>query len=282
MRFAVASLAVAAIVLSTPVHAQVESREGIALQNQIYQLRQELKAFEDQAGRGGAPSGGSITRPQYAPQPQYGNGAPNDLVAQLLGRVDALEDQVRQLRGRIDELQNQTQRQNDELNKKIDDLAFQVTPQPGQPSAAPMPAPGNPPAPPPAAPRGPRTADAAMKDGEAALARRDYNAAEAAAREVLATRTSPRAYDAHLLLAQALSGQKHYDQAALAYDDTYNASRKGPHAQDALLGVATSLNAIGEKKAACDTISRLRADFPSMRAEIASGANAVAQKAGCR
>ncbi len=281
MRFAVASLAMAAVVLSAPVHAQVESREGIALQNQIYQLRQELRSYQDQAGRGGAQSGGSITRPQYAPQPQYNNSAPNDLLAQLLGRVDALEDQVRQLRGRIDELQNQTQRQHDDLNKKVDDLAFQMTPQPGQPPAGPGLAPAAAPVQPPAA-RGPRTADGAMKDGEAALARRDYNAAEAAAREVLANRTSARGYDAHLLLAQALAGQKHFDQAALAYDDTYNASRKGSHAQDALLGMATSLYAIGEKKAACDTLTRLRNDFPSMRSEVAAGASATAQKAGCR
>jgi TolA-binding protein len=279
MRFAAASLAMAAVVLSAPVYAQVESREGIALQNQIYQLRQELRAYQEQGARGAAASGGSITRPQYAPQPQYGNAQPNDLLAQLLGRVDALEDQVRQLRGKIDELQNQTQRQRDELNKKIDDLAFQVTP----PAAQPGPAPGLTPTPvPPPVPKGPRTADAAIKDAEAALARRDYAAAESAAREVLANRTSPRGYDARLLLAQALAGQKHFDQAALAYDDTYNASRKGPHAQDALLGVASSLSALGEKKAACDTLTRLRADFPSMRSEIASGASAVAQKAGCR
>ena len=36
-----------------PVRAQVDSREGIALQNQIYQLRQELKSLEDQTARGG-------------------------------------------------------------------------------------------------------------------------------------------------------------------------------------------------------------------------------------
>ena len=56
MRFVVASFLVATLVLSgvsTKLHAQVDSREGIALQNQLYQLRQELKSVEAQMGRGG-------------------------------------------------------------------------------------------------------------------------------------------------------------------------------------------------------------------------------------
>jgi TolA-binding protein len=121
-----------------------------------------------------------------------------------------------------------------------------------------------------------------LQEGNAALARRDYPAAEAAAREVLASRTSPRAYDARLLLGQALSGERQHAQAAIAFDDAYNSSRKGTHAQDALLGLANSLTAINEKKAACDTLTRLRTDFPQPRADIAAGSAATAQKAGCR
>jgi TolA-binding protein len=304
MRSVVAPLAVA-ICLSAasiaPVRAQVDSREGIALQNQIYQLRQELRAAEDQMARSG--SGG---RPSYAPAPQPSGG--NDLVAQLLTRVDALEEQVRQLRGRIDETQNQLQRQNDDLGKRIDDLAFQVNPQGAQPGGPPGAPPGgqfgtrlNPPQSPPsqayppqgpaptvltppqaARPPGPRTPEVALQEGNAALARRDYPNAESAAREVLASRTSPRAYDARLLLAQALAGQRQYAQAAIAFDDAYNSSRKGSHAQDALLGLAGSLSAINEKKAACDTLARLRTDFPQPRPDIAASATATAQKAGCR
>jgi TolA-binding protein len=289
MRFFVASFVVASLLLAAPVHAQVDSREGIALQNQIYQLRQELKAAEDQIGRGG---GSGNRAPSYAPTPLQGNAS--DLVAQLLSRVDSLEDQVRQLRGRIDETQNQLQRQNDDLGKRIDDLAFQINPNGasgGGQSAPPLsaypsqgPAPTMltpPPAPRPAPPPGPRTPEAALQEGNAALARRDYPAAEAAAREVIANRTSPRAYDARLLLAQALSGERQHAQAAIAYDDAYNSSRKGNHAQDALLGLANSLSAINEKKAACDTLTRLRTEFPQLRPDIASGVTATAQKTGC-
>ena len=272
-----------------PAHAQVDSREGIALQNQIYQLRQDLRSLQDEIARGAGSPGNRA--PTYTPSPQPSGG--NDLVAQLLTRVDALEDQLRQLRGRIDETQNQLQRQSADTNKRIDDLAFQINPRgtPGPPPLSPPSATGPGPATllppsnsgsPPS--QGPvkRTPELALQEGNAALARRDYPAAEAAAREVLATRTSPRAYDAQLLLAQSLSGEKQYAQAAIAFDDAYNRSRKGARAQDALLGLAGSLAAINEKKASCDTLNRLRSDFPQPRPDIRDGMAATAQRAGCR
>jgi TolA-binding protein len=265
-----------------PAVAQVDSREGIALQNQIYQLKQDLRSLQDQIGRGG---GSTLNRaPAYAPAPQSPGGS--DLVAQLLTRVDALEEQVRQLRGRIDETQNQVQRQGAELNKRIDDMAFQINPN-GSGGAALSPSAGPAPYTPPSAPQpqaapARRTPEMTLQEGNAALSRRDYTAAEAAAREVLSNRTSPRAYDAQLLLAQSLSGQKQYAQAAIAYDDAYNRSRKGARAQDALLGLAGSLAAINEKKASCDTLNRLRTEFPQPRPDIRDGMAATSQKAGCR
>lgn len=283
MRFVVASSLLAALVLTappSPARAQVDSREGIALQNQLYQLRQELKSVEDQLARGGGGGGSGSRLPAYAPaQPSGGN----ELVTQLLTRVDALEDQVRQLRGQIDETDNQQHRLSDDLNKKIDDLAFQMQ-TPGKPGAAAMggPAPTNLTPPPATRPTGPRTAELALQEGNAALARRDYPAAEAAAREVLANRTSPRAYDAQFLLAQALSGQKQYPQAAVAYDDVYNRARTGAHAQDARLGLASSLTAINEKKAACDVLSRMQAEFPHLRPDVSAGVAAASARAGCR
>ncbi len=272
--------------LTPAAFAQVDSREAIALQNQIYQLRQELQMLRDQGGRGGAPApaqrGGA-----------YGfSSGSSDMVAQLLTRVDAMEEQIRQLRGRVDENQNQMQRQNADLTKKIDDLAFQMSssPAPGAaaparpvapPLAAPTPTP-TPLQPPAATGPTPRTPERALQEGNAALARRDYTAAEQSAREVLSNRTSPRAYDAQFLLAQSLAGQRQFPQAAIAYDDTYNRSRKGSYAQDALLGLANSLNAINEKKAACDTLGRLAAEFPQPRNDLKEPISGARQRAGCR
>ena len=221
--------------------------------------------------------------------------------------MDTLDEQVRQLRGRIDETQNQVQRQGAELGKRIDDMAFQMQtpsggtggqglasreptrPPPAPPSSnlpltPPASALGRPPSAPPAQPQAAarRTPELAMQEGNAALTRRDYSAAEQAAREVLGgNRTSPRAYDAQFLLAQALMGQRQYSQAAIAYDDTYNRARKGAHAPDALLGLANSLIAINEKLAACDTLAKLRSEDPTPRPEIRDGMSASAQRAGC-
>jgi TolA-binding protein len=370
----------AALALSSvPIagHAQVDSREGIALQNQIYQLRQDLQLLRADIARAESNNGGG------------GPGMAGDVAGQLVSRVQAMEEQVRQLRGRIDETQNLINRQNADLSKRIDDLSFQMNLQgksgsltPPSPALAqgpsgpsgpapppvrevaprsdvpsppvpprlaltpavpgvipppppppqgftfnqspepmreppprvaevppprvaevkPPPEPARPPAvpvavkpppvteAPPAEPAaaviplpadGKRTPEYVLQEGNAALARRDYPGAEKAAREIMANRASPRAYDGQFLLAQALSGQKQYSQAAIAYDDAYNRSHKGRHAQDALIGLATALTAINEKKAACDTLGKLRTEFPQVRADLLETITKTNQRAGC-
>ncbi len=362
--------------------AQMESREGIALQNQIYQMRQDLQILHTQIDRGSYGGGGG--------------GGGGEIAAQLLSRVQAMEEQVRQLRGRIDETQNLVVRQNADLSKRIDDLTFELnlqgkgggtsspparlpsppavrevapkaaldpmrppdTVRPPDSSRPPDPAtrpdqgtrlvipppmpsiilpPRSPPPqsftfnqspepmreaqPPPPPPRidparpvprpadtaskppprqddteqppptevaiaaippgGKRTPELALQEGHAALARRDYSSAEKSAREVMANRTSPRAYDGQFLLAEALSGEKQFAQAAIAYDDAYNRSHKGRHAQEALLGLAGALSAINEKKAACDTLGRLRTEFPQVRADLRDTITKTNDRAGC-
>lgn len=266
-------------------HAQMETREGIALQNQILELRHELQQLQAQGGRGAAPNGGSY----LGRAPAYPSGqAPNsDLVAQLLSRVDSLEDQVRQLRGQVEEVQNQVQRQGADLSKRIDDLAFQTGGRGAEGSAQSSvnTATSKPPPAPPVAPASParRTPEMVLQEGNAALARHDFPAAEQAAREILNNhRSSPRSYDAQYLLAQALAGARQYPQAAIAYDDAYNRSRKGNHAQDALLGLANSLVAINEKRAACETLTKLRTEFSPPRADLRDSINSLNQRAGCR
>jgi TolA-binding protein len=302
-----AAAMLAFVLAAGPLRAQmIESREGLALRDQIAELRHELQILQDQVSRGG---GGSSLGTTYRAPPSSSSSG-NDMTAQLLVRVDQLEEQTRQLRGRIDELQNQLQHQTDDLGKRIDDLAFQVqNPQAAAaaaiaakqaaaagatqtPSAAagvvPPPSPagvlGTIPAPrPPGAPASaPRTPELAMQEGSAALARRDYATAEAAAREVLANRTSPRAYDAMFLLAQSQYGQRQYSQAALSYDDAYNRARKGSRAEDSLLGLADSLIGLGDKTSACQALGKLHAEFPTTRADLREPIISARQRAGCR
>jgi TolA-binding protein len=330
-------VAVLAVSLAAaPAWAQLETREAIALRDQIAELRHEVQTLRAQMGSRG---GGSMLG-QAAPPPPPPSGSTSDVTAQLLVRVQALEDQVRQLRGRVDELQNQLQQQTADLGKRIDDLTFLVEnpkaaaaaaaaarkaaaeaaaaplahaapPTPGPPSptqgvlgtmpagpseanppdttalgATPLGA-GSPPAGPPRArPPGtapPRTPELAMQDGLAALARHNYPAAEAAAHEVLnGNRTSPRAYDAMFLLAQAQYGEHQYSQAALSYDDTYNRGHKAYHAEDALLGLANSLIGLNDKASACQALRKLRAEFPTSRTDLRERIATARQRADCR
>ena len=133
-----------------------------------------------------------------------------------------------------------------------------------------------------AAPAAHRTPELILKEGHAALARRDYAAAEADAKQVLANGKGPRATDAQFLLAQALAGKRDYSAAAVAYDDAYNRSRTGVHAQDSLLGLAHALTAINEKRAACATLDKLRAEFPTPRSDLREPIARARHSAGCR
>ena len=295
-----------------PAAAQIDSREGIALRDEILQLRQEVDALRAQVNeQGGASRGGGRSSASES-------AGASDMVPRLLDRVNTLEDEIRTLRGRVDELQNEQQQQAADLNKKISDLQFQMqnpgaTPPDGTgpapvgapPAGAPSPAGAASGAPPSLAPAGaaptslapppprapaqslPRPPAAAasknpLQAGYAALARRDYPAAERDAREVLSRRAAPGAYDAQFLLAEALAGQHQWSRAAIAYDDAYSRSKRGAHAPAALLGLAQSLAAIREQRAACETLTKLHAEFPREGAALRTQAAATARLAHCR
>jgi TolA-binding protein len=230
--------------------------------------------------------------PYGAPTASY-NAPPagGNITTQLLERVQTLEDQVRTLRGQVDELQNQSQRQQADLSKQLSDLSFQMQQGGGHAGVAPSgPQPMSPPpgnlalsgsgaeAPAPAAPR---TSETILQEGNAALARRDYKAAEAAAREVMSQGRGPRSYDAQFLLAQSMAGQRNYQQAAIAYDDSYNRNKGGSHAQDSLLGLANSLLSLGDKSAACGALAKFRSAFPTVRSDLRDNVAALRGRAGC-
>jgi TolA-binding protein len=291
MRALMLSFGLSAVVLPLAARAQEETREEIAMQDQILELRHDLDQLRAQMAAGG---GAAPAPAQGAPSDASTAGAAGatDVMPMLLQRVSQLEDQVRTLQGSVDELRNGLQKQNDDLGKQISDLSFRVqTLEGGAPPAAPggATAAGGDPAAVPAAPPRPAEAPArpvvarmTLQQGYAALARRDYPAAEAAARQTLAMPKGGHAYDAQFLLAQALAGQHNYAQAALAYDDAYRRQRTGSHAPDALVGLASALAALGEKPAACATLGKLRAEFPDERPDVHASAGAIGRRAGCR
>ena len=278
-----AGILVLLVPLASPARAQMDSREGIQLQNQILELRRDVQALRDQTARGGGSTlGGS--RVQSSATVSGGS----DIAAALVDRVARLEDEIRELRGRLEQSENARQRMADDLSKQISDLSFRLDNGAGAAPPPRAPAPAAPPPVPlgtaPAAPTAPgkRTPELAIQEGNAALARRDYAAAEAAAREVIGGPKTPRVVDAQFLLAEALQGKKDYQGAAIAFDDTYNRVRTGAHAQDSLIGLANSLSSIGEKRAACATMDKLKAEFPSPRPDLKDAIAAARQKGGCR
>ena len=72
-------LLLAALVCAVPARAQLETREGIFLQNQIQELKRDIALLRDQVARGG---GGS----SLGAAPRQGPVASGDVTAALLER----------------------------------------------------------------------------------------------------------------------------------------------------------------------------------------------------
>jgi TolA-binding protein len=255
-----------------------------------------LQQFQGQAG---APVPAPVPEGEGQQPPAMAPGAPGDVVAQLLVRVAALEEQVRTLKGSVEELSNTQQRDHDDLAKQIGDLAFKVNPggaaAPGGPPATTPDmgpdtgAPGNdsvpadmfPNAPPPPVVPPHRTPEQWLKLGQAALARRDYDAAASAAQAVLALGPGPRAGDAQYLLAHAEAGKHDYKTAAASYFAVYKASPRSGRAAESLIGVANAFLGMGDKPHACQTLVKFGAEFPHSDASLRGAAASVRKRAGC-
>ena len=235
--------------------AQAESREGIYLQNQILQLRQEL----DQVRRGG---GGAV-----APVPRGGTAAPQgELVGALLDRVATLEDETRRLRGRLEQAEFQNRNQSQQLEKLQGDVDYRLQqlegtgggPRPRADASAARPAPARPAARPVAAAgrrarrgagrrRRPPAGEGAVRGPGGARPARLHRRRGSGAGSSGGAR-HPRAYDARLLLADAEFGQRNWQDAAVAYGEAYKANTKGSRAPEALIGFGTSLANLNQKR----------------------------------
>ena len=289
-------LLLAVLLLALPGHAraQVETREGIALQNQILQLRQELDALRRAAPGGGmAPpqAGGSLLGGAAAPARPAAQG---DIVQTLLDRVQRLEDDLRSVRGRAEQAEFNERQLRERVEKLQGDLDFRLQQIEGQRQGAAPAQPARPatPATPattaapaqPAAPAatGPRPPQRAIADGQAALARRDFPAAEAAAREVIASRDPPQQVNAQMLLGDALIGRRDFAGAAVAYDDARRRSPTGPRSADAAVGIANAFIGLNNNGDACSVLNNLRSTRPDLTGPVAERAAEARRRAQCR
>ncbi len=261
-----------ALLLPGAAAAQMETREGIALQNQILQLRQEM----EQLRRGGAAS---------APPVATRGGGGSELTGQLLERVQRLEEEVNRHRGRADVLENQNQRLRAELEKLQGDIEFRLSRAEGTAPARGGAAPATPPpAGPPTTSTGappPRTPEVALREGQAALSRRDYATAEAAAREVIGMRGGAGNVNAQMLLADSLAGRRDFGNAAIAYNEAYTRARTGPRAPEAMTGLAAAFLGLNSRREACETLGELRSQFPRLSGPVAERAEALRRQGRC-
>jgi TolA-binding protein len=288
-----ALLLAGALSLPGAVHAQMETREGIALQNQILQLRQEVEILR----RGGAntlppPSPGASS---LGGRPPVAGAAPQgELVGALLDRVARLEEDLRILRGRAEEAEFRQRSLQERLEKLEGDIDFRLRQIEGQrqggaapagPATAAAPPAAARPATPPAAtptPAAARPPQRALAEGQAALDRRNFAAAEAAAREVIASRDTARLGDAQILLGGALAGQRDFAGSAVAYDDAFRRNPRGSRAPEAMLGVANALIGLNNNRDACAQLADLRGRFPDLRGPVADRVADARRRAQCR
>jgi TolA-binding protein len=286
MRQNVFAIAVFASLLPFGAAAQplVQSQEGIALENQILQLQQQVQGLQGNNG------GSSLGNSQPAPAPSDNAGPPSSIVTSLLTQVQQLQAQVQQLNGEVDTLQNQVNTQNAAMEKEIGDINFKLTGSatPGAPGSPPVPGtpapllPGGVAPPIPAPAFVPASPKAALRAAQEAIVHGNYPAAETNARTVLATaKSSPEGYQAQYILAQSLYGEGKPQDAAIAFDDTYNRDRNGNYAPGALLGLANSLTAIHQAAAACDTLASLNSQFPTPPKGMQGEIDAASHRAHC-
>jgi TolA-binding protein len=288
----VLSIAIFAALLPYSAAAQplIQSQEGIALENQILQLQQQVQQLQA-GGGGGSALGGGQSEPLPPDQSGDQSAVPSSVLTGLLNQVQQMQSQIQDLNGKVDTLQNQVNTQNAALEKEIGDLKFQMTngATPGAPAPAGSPqnlngaaAPASPPPVAPASTAAPASPKAALHAAQVAILHRDYAAAEADARSVLATaKASPEGYQAQYILAQSLYAQDRPQESAIAFDDAYNRDRAGPYAPGSLLGLANSLTAIHQESAACDTLASLNSQFPTPPKGLAPAIEAASRRAHC-
>jgi TolA-binding protein len=286
-----------ALVVAQPAAAQIDSREGIALQNQIQELRRDIQAL--QRGGGG---GGSAIAPPVA---SGGGGAgQQELLTRLLERVSAIETDLRLLRGRSDETQHTLRQLQAAVEKNAADTDYRLQQleqgggrapaqpqrpaqqggQQGSPPAQPQQQQAGLPRPPaaPPAPPAQRSQQQMLADAQGALRRQDWAAAEREANLFLsAYPRDNRLGEAHLIRGESFYGRRDYAQAALAFDDAQR-RLSGNAQQDAQLRLGQSLAALNERASACEVFARLASQHAtSLKPDVREALGREQQRLRC-
>ncbi|MUG34259.1 hypothetical protein [Commensalibacter sp. ESL0382] len=266
------------------------SRQVIALQNQVAQLKSQISQLQAQNTNFNDDSDNYRKKRHKDKDEDDSLSTNNGLLPDLVSRINNLEDQQRVMRGEIDDLSNQLKTQNDLVNKKIDDMNF-------------------------AAGRGgasdgssddvvtdsksevskkssisddsgtiksvkPETGST-LKDGQQALLNGNFQIAESIAQKILSTPEGAKSPSARYLLAQAQAGQGNFKASSVNYYAVYKNFPKSPKAPSALLGVGYLMLKNGKVQEACQAVSLLHSKYPNVSTQVKSSALNLSRKAKC-
>lgn len=266
------------------------SRQVIALQNQVAQLKSQISQLQAQNTNFNDDSDNYRKKRHKDKDEDDSLSTNNGLLPDLVSRINNLEDQQRVMRGEIDDLSNQLKTQNDLINKKIDDMNF-------------------------AAGRGgasngssddvvtdsksevskkssisddsgtiksvkPETGST-LRDGQQALLNGNFQIAESIAQKILSTPEGAKSPSARYLLAQAQAGQGNFKASSVNYYAVYKNFPKSPKAPSALLGVGYLMLKNGKIQEACQAVSLLHSKYPNVSTQVKSSALNLSRKAKC-
>ncbi|MDO5758017.1 MAG: tol-pal system protein YbgF [Rhodobacterales bacterium] len=262
MRRLVAVILTATFALSVPVAAQDKSATLADIRQEMSVLHVELQKLKRELSTTGA-SGQLNTS------------------GSVLDRVGAIEGELQRLTARTEEMQQRIDRVVNDGTNRLGDLEFRLveleggdTSKLGETStlgggAAPN-AGSISPAPQPSA-AAPEEPSEPLAVGE----RADFDAAEAAftsgdnaaAAEQFATFLqaypgSPLSARANLMRGQAQEAAGDTKASAKSYLDAFSADKGGPEAASALFRLGRALGRLGQKDAACQTLSEVETRFP--------------------
>lgn len=279
--FALLSASIISAIGIENASAQLSSREGIELQNQILELKTQLSQMQSLNNSGDRSD--NHRRKKSSDDSAENAAAESGLLTQLLTRVENIEEQQRTMRGQLDDLSHQVETQMATMNKKIEDANFAASQgsdasNAKDTAAASASAGASAKA---ASVSASNTGGATLKDGRQALVNRDYQQAEDIARQILATPQGKNSVNANFLLAQSLAGQKKYREAAVTYFKTYKQSPSSPRAPEALLGVSASLIASNQKKEACEALQLMHSTYPNATAKVKKAAEELGKRGNC-
>ncbi|MBB3694088.1 YbgF trimerization domain-containing protein [Sphingomonas sp. BK580] len=273
--------------IATPAAAQIEGRVG--------KLEAEMRAVQRKVFPGGV---GAMVEPQIAPStaPVDAAGVPaTSALTDITARVTSLEQQMASMTGQIEQTQyklRQLEQQFEDYRKATDAKLTQPVapaPTPGA-DAAGGPAVTVPQAPEPvnggaaagaAAPSSADPAEDAYLAGYRLWQSRDYPAAEAQLKKVVATYPKHR----RASFAQNLLGRAYLDEgkpslASIAFYDNYKKFPDGERAPDSLYYLGTALLKLDKPADACKVYGELTDVYgdkisPGLKADVAKARTAA-------